>query len=115
MSSRFATRPNWPVHPSTTWIRLASGIAGAALTRSHCCCTTPRSARYLPTPTPGCGEKMPSSAGNHAHPGFFLVLDGPDGGGKSTQTGRLADWLRSLGRDVVTCRDPGGTALGERL
>jgi dTMP kinase len=58
---------------------------------------------------------MPSSAGNHAHPGLFLVLDGPDGGGKSTQTGRLADWLRSLGRDVVACRDPGGTALGERL
>jgi dTMP kinase len=57
---------------------------------------------------------MPSS-GTHAHPGLFLVLDGPDGGGKSTQAGRLADWLRSLGRDVVTCRDPGGTALGERL
>jgi dTMP kinase len=57
---------------------------------------------------------MPSS-GTHAHSGLFLVLDGPDGGGKSTQAGRLADWLCSLGRDVVTCRDPGGTALGERL
>jgi dTMP kinase len=57
---------------------------------------------------------MPSS-GAHAHPGLFLVLDGPDGGGKSTQAERLADWLCSLGRDVVTCRDPGGTALGERL
>jgi dTMP kinase len=57
---------------------------------------------------------MPSS-GNHAHPGLFLVLDGPDGGGKSTQTRRLTDWLRSKGSDVVTCRDPGGTALGERL
>ncbi len=57
---------------------------------------------------------MPSS-GTHAHPGLFLVLDGPDGGGKSTQAGWLADWLRRLGRDVVTCRDPGGTALGERL
>jgi dTMP kinase len=57
---------------------------------------------------------MPSSS-THAHPGVFLVLDGPDGGGKSTQTDRLAKWLLSLGRDVVTCRDPGGTALGERL
>jgi dTMP kinase len=57
---------------------------------------------------------MPST-GTHAHPGLFLVLDGPDGGGKSTQTGWLADWLRGLARDVVTCRDPGGTALGERL
>jgi dTMP kinase len=51
----------------------------------------------------------------HAHPGFFLVLDGPDGGGKTTQADRLADWLRSLGLDVVACRDPGGTALGNQL
>ena len=29
----------------------------------------------------------------HAHPGLFLVLDGPDGGGKTTQARRLADWL----------------------
>jgi len=27
----------------------------------------------------------------------------------------LADWLRGRGLDVVTCRDPGGTALGNRL
>ena len=51
----------------------------------------------------------------HAHPGFFLVLDGPDGGGKTTQAARLAAWLRRRGLDVVTCRDPGGTALGDRL
>ena len=47
--------------------------------------------------------------------GKFLVLDGPDGGGKTTQAARLADWLRGLGREVITCRDPGGTPLGERL
>jgi len=51
----------------------------------------------------------------HAHPGFFLVLDGPDGAGKTTQTARLAAWLREAGQRVVTCRDPGGTALGDRL
>jgi dTMP kinase len=51
----------------------------------------------------------------HPHPGFFLVLEGPDGGGKTTQAGRLAGWLRERGLDVVTCRDPGGTALGNRL
>ncbi len=51
----------------------------------------------------------------HAHPGFFLVLDGPDGGGKTTQAARLADWLRDQKLDVVTCRDPGGTGLGDRL
>ena len=63
---------------------------------------------------------MPAETGSEAvrsrpHPGFFLVLDGPDGGGKTTQAERLADWLRGRGFDVVTCRDPGGTALGNRL
>jgi dTMP kinase len=51
----------------------------------------------------------------HAHSGLFLVLDGPDGGGKTTQAARLAEWIRGLGLEVVTCRDPGGTALGDRL
>jgi dTMP kinase len=56
-------------------------------------------------------------AGNrtHAHPGIFLVLDGPDGGGKTTQAARLAAWLLEQGHSVVTCRDPGGTELGNRL
>ena len=48
-------------------------------------------------------------------PGRFFCLDGPDGGGKTTQAARLVDALRGLGREVVACRDPGGTALGERL
>lgn len=44
-----------------------------------------------------------------------MSLDGPDGGGKTTQAAALVDWLRAQGRSVVACRDPGGTALGERL
>lgn len=47
--------------------------------------------------------------------GLFLCLDGPDGGGKSTQAALLAESLRARGLDVVACRDPGGTALGDRL
>jgi dTMP kinase len=47
--------------------------------------------------------------------GLFLTLDGPDGGGKTTQAAGLAAWLRTRGLEVVTCRDPGGTPLGERL
>ena len=47
--------------------------------------------------------------------GVFVSLDGPDGGGKTTQAARLVEWLRSRGRDVVACRDPGGTSLGERV
>ncbi len=46
---------------------------------------------------------------------MFLSFDGVDGAGKSTQIRLLADALRQHGRDVVTCRDPGSTALGERL
>jgi dTMP kinase len=49
------------------------------------------------------------------HPGLFLALEGPDGGGKSTQAARVADWLRGEGFDVVSCRDPGSTKLGDRL
>lgn len=47
--------------------------------------------------------------------GTFLSLDGPDGGGKTTQIARLEAWLVGAGHEVVTCRDPGGTPLGERL
>jgi len=46
---------------------------------------------------------------------MFFSFDGVDGVGKSTQIRLLADALRGAGREVVTCRDPGGTALGERL
>lgn len=48
-------------------------------------------------------------------PGAFISLDGVDGGGKSTQVRLLADYLRSLGHEVLTFRDPGGTKLGEAL
>jgi dTMP kinase len=46
---------------------------------------------------------------------MFFSFDGVDGTGKSTQIRLLAEALRQRGHDVVTCRDPGGTALGERL
>jgi dTMP kinase len=59
------------------------------------------------------------SIGSHSEAGlgqgWFVALDGPDGGGKTTQAKGLAEWLRGKGREVVTCRDPGGTALGDRL
>jgi dTMP kinase len=45
----------------------------------------------------------------------FFSLDGIDGTGKSTQLALLADWLRSAGHNVVTCRDPGSTPLGESI
>jgi len=50
-----------------------------------------------------------------SYPGYFITLEGVDGGGKTTQIQRLAAWLRGQGRDVVLTREPGGTKLGERM
>ncbi|MCU0725216.1 MAG: dTMP kinase [Planctomycetes bacterium] len=47
--------------------------------------------------------------------GRFLVLDGPDGSGKSTQASRLCAWLAAEGRRVAHLRDPGGTRIGEKI
>jgi dTMP kinase len=45
----------------------------------------------------------------------FVVIEGPDGAGKSRLQGVLADACRRRGLDVVTLREPGSTPLGERL
>jgi dTMP kinase len=46
---------------------------------------------------------------------MFVSIEGVDGSGKSTQARLLAEYLRSLGRDVVATREPGGTEVGERV
>jgi dTMP kinase len=48
-------------------------------------------------------------------PGLFFSIDGGDGVGKSTQQKLFAKWLREKGLDVVECRDPGSTKLGEAV
>lgn len=45
----------------------------------------------------------------------FFVLDGADGVGKSSQQRLLCDWLAGRGYDVLACRDPGSTPLGEKV
>lgn len=47
--------------------------------------------------------------------GKFIVLDGVDGCGKSTQLRVLSERLAEAGADVVACRDPGGTEIGDRI
>lgn len=60
-------------------------------------------------------ERIPEQPRPHPHPGLFVALEGPDGGGKTTQAARLSAWLRGNGFDVVSCRDPGSTKVGDRL
>jgi dTMP kinase len=47
--------------------------------------------------------------------GKFIVLDGPDGCGKSTQCRLLAEWVKKQGIEVETFRDPGTTEIGEEI
>lgn len=47
--------------------------------------------------------------------GRFITLEGIDGAGKSTHLVWLLQYLRGRGLEVVSTREPGGTALGERL
>jgi dTMP kinase len=56
-----------------------------------------------------------SPAARHSDRGIFITLEGPEGGGKSTLTPRLAEQLRSRGFDVVTCAEPGGGPIPQAI
>jgi len=47
--------------------------------------------------------------------GKLIVLDGPDGCGKTTQARRLTQWLQAQGVPTSNFRDPGDTTIGEQI
>jgi dTMP kinase len=46
---------------------------------------------------------------------MFITFEGPDGSGKTTQVGQIANTLRERGRNVLLTREPGGTAIGDQI
>jgi dTMP kinase len=53
--------------------------------------------------------------GNTPTRGAFITFEGGEGAGKSTQIGRLADWLRAQDRRVRLTREPGGSPGAEAV
>ncbi len=68
---------------------------------------------HKPAPTPPAHAINPALAA--ALRGKFLVFDGPDGSGKSTQLRRFLDAARDARLDPCEVREPGGTEIGEKI
>lgn len=47
--------------------------------------------------------------------GWFITIEGGEGAGKTTQLAHIAQWLHERGHTVIQTREPGGTALAEKL
>ena len=47
--------------------------------------------------------------------GLFIAIEGGEGAGKSTHSKRLAEFLESLGHEVMLTREPGGTPTAEKI
>lgn len=47
--------------------------------------------------------------------GLFIVMEGPDGSGKTTQINLLKEYLEEAGYECLITREPGGTVIGEKV
>jgi dTMP kinase len=57
---------------------------------------------------------VPDSTGRPCA-GWFVTFEGPEGAGKTTQIGLLAEALRARGHTVTRTREPGGDPVGEKV
>lgn len=53
--------------------------------------------------------------GPHDLAGKFITFEGCEGSGKTTQATMLYKYLVNQGKDVILCREPGGTHVGEKI
>src|SRR5262249_38326500 len=64
------------------------------------------------------GPAAPRQSSNRvpaSYMNMFFSFDGLDGAGKTTQMDLFCQWLAERGHDVMRCRDPGSTPLGEQV
>ena len=69
--------------------------------------------RSEPPPPPVVTRR--TSTAPRRRPGLLIAFEGGEGSGKTTQARLISIWLRELGYDVVTTREPGATKVGMRL
>src|SRR5262249_8577274 len=79
---------------------------GHVAASSHC----PSATSPLPYPRP-----VPDPAWLKSLAGKFLVFEGPDGSGKTTQFNRFLRACTDAGLAVCEVREPGGTGVGEKI
>ncbi|MDQ4064659.1 MAG: dTMP kinase, partial [Actinomycetota bacterium] len=61
------------------------------------------------------GERAAEERARPKRGGYFVVFEGGEGAGKTTQMEAFVQWLEARGADVVTTREPGGTAIGRKI
>ena len=100
--------------PNMSKIRTGSGIVGARSAKSVSCCTTPRSAGFRRGRHLVEGLRCRSIARTRTLDSSWSST-GRTAAARPLRPAGWRTWLKDRGFDVVTCRDPGGTALGDRL